>query len=120
MQSYGSCELTADMTKITIESKTVEIFAQLNLLLSEEVDDYFITPSEYVQGDYDNNELKEATKNLINEVWKTLKIDIYPTYIDGEAEGTDNAGELIWCIEPELIPTVKKYSNQWVTWSTFG
>ena len=123
MQSYGNCELKANITKINENYNLKELWDKMQKL-TEKTD---ATPQEIVYDQEDDieeiyilRELKSIMKDYITQVWIKLKIDIYPTYIDSEAEGTDLQGQIVWCIEPELIDPVKSYSARWFTWSTFG
>ena len=124
VQSYGNCELRANINKINENYNFKELWYNIQNLIKESE----ATEQEIVNNMEENFEgkeleifkdIQEAIKDYITQAGIKLKIDIYPTYIDSEAEGTDNAGEIIWCIEPELVESVKEISKQWTTWSTF-
>ena len=125
MQAYGNCELQANINKINENYNFKELWYNIQNLIKESE----ATEQEIVNNMEENFEgkeleifkdIQEAIKDYITQAWIKLKIDIYPTCVDSEAEGTDNAGEIIWCIEPELVKTVKEFSRQWTTWSTYG
>jgi len=116
-------ELRANINKINENYNFKELWYNIqNLIEKTEA-----TSQEIVYDLNDNieeyyllEEIKIEMKNYIKQAQRKLGIDIYPTYIDSEAEGTDHAGEIVWCIEPELVPVVKEFSDKWTTWSTFG
>ena len=114
MQSYGSCQLLANMAKITEMYNFKELYDKINKLIEDE--DILYLDDE----DECSEELIKASKDFIFQVEIKLGIEIYPKYISSEAEGTDYAGELIWCIEPVLVDKVKEFADTWTTWSEFG
>ena len=123
MQSYGNCELRADIVKINSMYNFQELWDEMAELI-EETD---ATPYEIASNCYDREEedqaykeLRKVIKSYIDQALLKLNIDIYLNYIDSDSEGTDLQGEMIWCVEPELVKPAKEFSLQWITWSTFG
>ncbi len=123
MQSYGNCELRADIIKINSTYNFQKLWDEMAELIEEtDATLYEITNDCYAMEEEDDayKALRKIIKSYIDQAWLKLKIDIYLNYIDFEADGTDFQGEMIWCIEPELIKPVKEFSLKWITWSTFG
>ncbi len=115
MQSYGSCELLADMGKITKDKKIADLYKKI----CDFIDDDFEGP-QGVGSDESPEELKEMIGLFTELVLRKYGVNIYHVYIPSDAEGTDYAGELKWCLYAELVPKVGEVADQWTTWSEFG
>jgi len=114
MQSWGYSEILLDMTKAKkVAQKEYNI---MELLIKEEDPE----TQDIESGDDLSKELSNAIGDFMNKVLLELEIDIYPKYISSEAEGTDYAGEIIWCIEPEYQPQIHYAMYGIESWSEFS
>ena len=113
MQSYGFSEILLDMEKAKKVAK--EEYEEMMMIIAEEnPSPYDIHIQEY------SSELKHVIDNFINKIYLELAVDIYPYYVSSEADGTDLAGEIIWCIEPEYKENIKNAMSEIESWSEFG
>ena len=114
MQSWGSSEILLDMTKAKlIAQKEYNIMERL--IEEEEPVPYQLQNEEDL-----SDELLNVMNSFRSKVLFELEVEIYPRYISSEAEGTDLAGETIWCIEPEYQSQVYNAMSDIITWSEFG
>ena len=123
MQSYGNYELLLDLKEINkiavfkeLYNKIEELYTQTDATWQEII--FMVFDDEY--DDIIYKKLQEVIKEYKEKAFLELEINIYLTYIDSEAEGTDKAGEIIWCIEPELKSKINQFSDTWISWSIFG
>ena len=114
MQSWGRTEILLDMNK----AKEV---AQSEYNIMERLIDEEDVPTNQLETEEDiSDELKSAIKDFQDKIFFELEVEIYLRYIDSEAEGTDLAGETVWCIEPEYQSQVSNAMLDVISWSEFG
>jgi hypothetical protein len=119
MQSYGSFELKADIPKINEITTLTDVWDKIQNLMDETKASYYdiVVRKDNDPIDKKHTELNKVIKEYIKKIHYAIDIDIYPTYIPQEAEGTEYAGKIIWCISPILVRKVRDYSTEWEVWS---
>ena len=118
MQSYGYMELPLNMEKAKeVASKEYE-----NMMLTLEEEELLdVEVYQCIEhGEECTKKVTDSVDAFIEKVNSELGISIYVQYVGSEAEGTDRAGELMWCVCPELPDRVAKNTLPWETWSEFG
>ena len=114
MQSWGSWEILLDMDKAKSVAQS-EYNIMERLIEEEEPFGYQLQDREEI-----SDKLISAIESFKNKVESELEIEIYLRYIDSDAEGTNLAGESIWCIEPEYQSQVYNAMADTISWSEFG
>ena len=114
MQSWGSWEILLDMDKAKSVAQS-EYNIMERLIEEEDPFGYQLENQEDI-----SDELISAIEMFRLKILSELEIEIYLRYISSEAEGTDLAGESIWCIEPEYQSQVYNAMADTISWSEFG
>ena len=111
MQSYGNFGLKADIDKINENYDLKQHYDNLIEAMEEEdCNGVELTNGECSQ------KVGELAERYMQLVMIKLEIEIYPIYIDSEAEGTDLGGLLVWMIDFEIREPARQFSTGFETW----
>jgi len=115
MNNYAMFELKVNLKLLLNEPYLNQLFIQLSKLELEE--DLSGTEIETQDGSKEYNDLQQS---FIDRVYDEFKIQIFPIYISNDAEDTDYAGSVIWCMPIVLDEHTKKYASIFESWVEFG
>ena len=113
MQSYGYSELILDLKKAK-KAAPLEYRIMKDTLEESEYNAMEIASMDV------SDECKKAIDDFVTKILYELEVEIYPIYVSSEAEGTDFAGDVLWCVMPEYLPAVSSAINGRESWSEFG